>query len=88
MQTDRYSTRRLLSPLERRIRTLTQPLCGMWYIDLPVSYSPDLPIPANIADDADGVDGAPCCVQLVGRHMHEEELLDMTETVSDALTKG
>lgn len=41
---------------------------------------------ANLVDDADAVDGAPCCVQLVGRNMREEELLDMTETVSNVLT--
>ncbi|KAJ5554720.1 Amidase [Penicillium sp. DV-2018c] len=30
----------------------------------------------------DEIEGAPCCVQLVGRHMHDEELLNMAELVS------
>ncbi|KAJ5599043.1 Amidase [Penicillium hetheringtonii] len=35
--------------------------------------------------DADAVEGAPCCVQVVGRHLHEEELVKATEIIAAAL---
>ncbi|CAG8897226.1 unnamed protein product [Penicillium egyptiacum] len=38
--------------------------------------------PPYVADD---IEGAPCCVQLVGRNMHDEELLKVAELVSKTL---
>jgi hypothetical protein len=38
-------------------------------------------------DVADEVDGAPCCIQIVGRNLHEEELLRDVQTVSNVLHK-
>lgn len=36
-------------------------------------------------DTADAVEGAPCCVQVVGRNLREEELVKVTQMVSDVL---
>ncbi|KAJ5437708.1 Amidase [Penicillium cf. griseofulvum] len=38
--------------------------------------------PPYVADD---IEGAPCCVQLVGRNMHDEELLKVAELVAKTL---
>lgn len=38
-------------------------------------------------DIADDVEGAPCCVQVVGRNMQEEELLREVETILAVLKK-
>ncbi|KAJ5699230.1 hypothetical protein N7536_002243 [Penicillium majusculum] len=38
--------------------------------------------PPYVADD---IEGAPCCVQLVGRNMHDEELAKVAELVSKTL---
>ena len=34
---------------------------------------------------ADDIEGAPCCVQLVGRNMHDEELVKVADLVSKTL---
>ena len=81
------SIRRLLSHLARRIKISMRISDATWCIDLLVSSPDHFQTPTNIVDDADATDGAPCCIQLVGRNLHEEELLDMTETVSNVLTK-
>ena len=36
-------------------------------------------------DNPNAIDGAPCAVQLVGRNMHEEELLRNAEVVARVL---
>ncbi|KAJ5973142.1 uncharacterized protein N7479_003060 [Penicillium vulpinum] len=38
--------------------------------------------PPYVADD---IEGAPCCIQLVGRNMHDEELVKVAELVSETL---
>ncbi|KAJ5279304.1 amidase [Penicillium angulare] len=48
-----------------------------------VEYRP--PSADRHKDIADDVEGAPCCVQVVGRHMQEEELLREVETISKVL---
>ncbi|KAJ5974609.1 Amidase [Penicillium waksmanii] len=37
--------------------------------------------------ESDAVEGAPCCIQVVGRHMHEEELIKATEIVATVLAE-
>jgi Asp-tRNA(Asn)/Glu-tRNA(Gln) amidotransferase A subunit family amidase len=39
-------------------------------------------------DVANDVEGAPCCVQVVGRHLQEEELLHNAEIISSVLHSG
>ncbi|KAJ5173463.1 Amidase [Penicillium coprophilum] len=53
------------------------------------SKSADKPFIRNVnykpPYDADDIEGAPCCVQLIGRNMHDEELLKVAELVSRIL---
>lgn len=38
-----------------------------------------------LVDSPDAVEGAPCCVQVVGRPMREEELIQTTQIVAQVL---
>lgn len=38
-----------------------------------------------ISDSPELFEGAPCCIQVVGKHMREEELVQATQTIANVL---
>ena len=92
-----HSTRRASYHLAKQTRLPIQRSFAMWTTDLLVcimssntwvEYSSGrlrLTTHFRSADTAEAVEGAPCCVQLVGRNMREEELIQITQVVADVL---